>query len=416
MPAIQTHRLPNGLTLLTEPMPAAQSAALCLLVPAGVATQPGSHQGVAPLLADHIGRGAGGLTARQHSDALDTLGVQRETDAQTRWFSIHATLLGEHLPAALPLLLDMALRPNLADDTFGPCKDLALQSLDALADEPQQRAMIELRRRHLPDPLGRHPYGNRDALEQLTAADARAFWRDRFKPDGAVLAVAGRVDTDALLAQLDALTSDWRGKAELPAVQPDPHRVYAHQHDGSTQVHIAVGYDAVAEGDADATLQRAAVAVLSGGMSGRLFTEVREKRGLCYSVYASYLGQADRGDVYAYAGTTTPRAQETLDVLVGELQRLGEGIEPSEFDRAIVGMKSRLVMQGESTNARAASIANDFVTLGRPRTLAERAVDVDAVTLDGLNDFVQRRRPADLTIVTLGSEALTPPTPAGAAV
>ncbi len=415
MASIETHRLPNGLTLLTETMPAAQSAAMTLLVPAGVATQPAEHEGVAPLLADHVGRGAGGLSAREHSDALDTLGVQRDTDAQTRWFSISAVMLGQHLPAALPLLLDMALRPNLEGETFAPCLDLALQALDALEDEPQQRALLELRERHLPEPLGRNPYGRRETLESLTAGDVRAFWEKRFCPGGAggggaVLTVAGAVEVEALREQVGALTASWSGDAPPAVVGEAGPRVYTHRHDDSTQLHIGVGYDAVPETHADAVLQRVAVAALSGGMSGRLFTEVREKRGLCYSVYASYAGQADRGDVYAYAGTTTPRAQETLDVLVGELQRIGEGVDQSEFDRAVVGMKSGLVMQGESTQARASALANDFVILGQPRSLAERAAEVDAVTLGALNDFLGRRGPGVMSIVTLGAEPLVPPT------
>ena len=117
--------------------------------------------------------------------------------------------------------------------------------------------------------------------------------------------------------------------------------------------------DALPEPDDQSLLQKAAIAVLSGGMSGRLFTQVREKRGLCYSVFASYVGHKDRGAVLSYAGTTVPRAKETLEVLVDELCKVSQGVKQDEFDRAIVGMKSRLVMQGESTGARASAIAAD---------------------------------------------------------
>jgi predicted Zn-dependent peptidase len=112
--------------------------------------------------------------------------------------------------------------------------------------------------------------------------------------------------------------------------------------------------------------------------------------------------------VFSYVGTTAPRAQETLDVLIGELRRLSDGIEQGEFDRAIVGMKSRLVMQGESTSARAHAIAYDQYTLGRARTLEQRRAEVDAVTLDGLCRYVAGRRPEKMTIVTIGPEPLVP--------
>ncbi|MEM7578095.1 MAG: pitrilysin family protein [Planctomycetota bacterium] len=407
--AIHTHTYPNGLTLLAEPMSAASSTAVTLMVPAGVAQQAEDRQGVAPLMADFVTRGAGGLSAREHSDALDRLGVQRSTDAQTRYFVTSGVMLGRNLEAGLPLLLDTALRPNLDDASFAPCRDLALQAIDALQDEPQQRAMLELRGKHLPTPLGRCPLGVREQLESMTADHARSFWSAGCRPGGAVLSVAGDVDVAKLIEQVGELVAGWRGDADTVTVGGEQPRVYTHGHDDSTQLHVAVGYDAMPETDDRAMLQKAAVAVLSGGMSGRLFTEVREKRGLVYSVYARYVGQKDRGDVYAYAGTTTPRAQETLDVLVGELRRLSEGVTQDEFDRAIVGMKSRLVMQGESTEARSGALAGDFATYGYARTLGERAAQVDAVTLDKLNDFVASHRPEAMTVVTLGQEALTPP-------
>lgn len=418
---IRSHTFANGLTLLGEPMAAASSVAVTLMVPAGVAHQPEHLQGVAPVLADFVTRGAGGLSAREHSDALDRLGVQRSTDAQTRWFVTSGVMLGRNLRAGLPLLLDTALRPNLDDAAFEPCRDLAMQAIDALQDEPQQRAMLELRARHLPDPLGRSPMGVREQLAAMTAEDCRAFWKARCRPatssgGGPVLTVAGAVDFDAVVEQVGELVAEWTGRAEDVAVGGALPRGYAHGHDGSTQLHVAVGYDAMPEGDQRAVLQKAAVAVLSGGMSGRLFTEVREKRGLVYSVYARYVGLRDRGDVYAYAGTTTPRAQETLDVLVGELRRLSEGVSREEFDRAVVGMKSRLVMQGESTEARAGALAGDFVTLGQARTLGQRAAEVDGVTFEALNEFVASHRPDAMTIVTLGQEALQPPAGVGSGV
>ncbi len=112
----------------------------------------------------------------------------------------------------------------------------------------------------------------------------------------------------------------------------------------------------------------------------------------------------------AYAGTTTPRAQETLDVLIHELRRLSDGATQSEFDRAVVGMKSGLVMQGESTSARASSIASDVHLYGRPRTLADAAAEIESLTLDRLNDYVAAHPPGKMTVVMLGPESLIVPT------
>ena len=406
MSLIHQTKLDNGLTVVAEPIAGVQSLGMTLLLPAGLASQPENQLGVAPVLAEMLCRGAGNLDARQHSDALDLLGIQRSTDAQTRFFRLSATMIADKAAEAFPLLLDMVRRPKLEKQALDPSVDLALQAIDSLADEPQRRAMLELRQKHYPGPIGRSPLGERAHLESLTAEQVRQYWADTFRPQGSILAVAGRFDWSTLLAQIEELLGDWQGQASPAVSEGDGPGGYSHESAESTQVHIALAYPAVAETDQRRMLQQTAVAALSGGMSGRLFTEVREKRGLVYSVYASYAGQKDRGDVLAYAGTTAPRAQETLDVLTAELKRLAEGITQSEFDRAIVGMKSGLVMQGESTSARASSIATDVYLFGQPRSLDQITAEVEQVTLDGLNKFLAEHPPGEMTIVTLGPDPL----------
>ena len=409
---IRRHTFDSGLVLLAEPMPGVHSLAIDLTVPAGLAAQPADRQGVAPLMSEWVNRGAGGLDARGHADALDHLGVRRSTGAGTRTAAASASLLGTQLDDALPLVLDMLLRPNLDDAAFAPSLDLQLQALDSLEDEPQQQCMIELRRRHLPDPLNRHPEGDREALGALTADDARAFWAAQARPGGAVLSFAGNLDWDRLVEAVAAATEGWTGHADWAAGRTGadtsaPEAGTAHHlPTPSSQTHIGLAYPGLPADHPDLPLQEAAVAVLSGGMSGRLFTEVREKRGLCYSVYASHAAGTDRGDVYAYAGTTTARAQETLDVLTAELRRMAEGVTASEFDRARVGMKAGLVMQGESSGARAGAINHDQLMLGRPRTLAERAAAIDAITPDRLNAWLASNPPGAFTTVALGEAPL----------
>ena len=409
MSLIHDTTLPNGLRLVAEPIPGAQSLAMTLLVPTGLAAQPENNLGVAPVLAEMLCRGAGDLDARGHSDALDTLGVQRSTDAQMRFFRLGATMISDKMKGALPLLFDMVRRPRLEEAALGPSVDLALQSIDALADDPQRRAMLELRDRHYPAPINRSPLGEREHLKSLSTQDLRDFWSRGFVPGGSILGFAGRFDWDELQDTVTGLLDGWQGTAAPAPAAGSGAGGYAHLAAESAQVHIAAAYPTVSETDPDWAVQRTAVSVLSGGMASRLFTEVREKRGLVYSVYASYAGQKDRGDILAYAGTTAPRAQETLDVLLAELHRLSEGATENEFDRARVGMKSGLVMQGESTGARAAAIASDVYVHGAPRRLADTAAQIDAVTLDGLNAFVAAHPPGPMTIVTIGPEALEAP-------
>ena len=406
MGLIHQHRLKNGLWFVAEPIEAARSVAMSLLLRAGVAGEPNGQQGAATMLAEMICRGAGDCDARAHSEALDHLGVLRDSGAQTVHLRIGATMIGQLLADALPLIVDMVRRPQLDQSALEPSRALAIQGLEALQDEPQQKVMLELRSRHFPKPFDRWPLGRREDLQEMTLQQIHSYFQQGFVPDGAVLGVAGCFDWPSLRDQVQELLGDWEGSVPEPTATASPLRGYEHQQAKSTQVHIGLAYDALPENDPASMVQRAAVAVLAGGMSGRLFTEVREKRGLCYAVGARYMADKHRGAVLSYAGTTTPRAQETLSVLKAELHRLAEGVEPGEFDRAIVGMKSRLVMQGESTGARAAAIAGDQYIFGRPRSLDELAKQIDAITLDHLNQFVADHPPPEMTIVTIGPSEL----------
>ena len=144
-------------------------------------------------------------------------------------------------------------------------------------------------------------------------------------------------------------------------------------------------------------------------MSSRLFTEVREKRGLCYAVHASCETVRDRGAVVAYAGTTTDRAQETLDVLVHELLRLREGVGKEELQRLKARIKSQLIMAQESSSARSSQIAWDWYHLDRVRTLDELSSIIDALTCETINQYLVDHPPRDFRVVTLGAKQLEIP-------
>src|SRR5206468_1576006 len=150
-----------------------------------------------------------------------------------------------------------------------------------------------------------------------------------------------------------------------------------------------------------------AVNVLSGGMSARLFTEIREKKGLCYAVWATYQTLKDRASVVSYAGTTNERAQETLDLMLHELRRLQDGVEDEEVARVQAGLKSSLIMQQESTASRALSLASDWYYLARVRSLEEIRSAIDGLTPAAIVRYLRRCPPRDFSIVTLGPQPLT---------
>ncbi len=251
--------------------------------------------------------------------------------------------------------------------------------------------------------------GKKDNLEKLTIDLAKADYHRRYHARESILAVAGNVDFATLRDEVAKHFGDWNGsQSQSIEIMPPPGNFH-HEHQVSEQTHIGIAYPSIPETDDNYYTLRLALEVLSGGMSGRLFTEIREKRGLVYNVWAGYSSLKGYGSIMGYAGTSNDRAQATLDTFIAELYRLSEGIAQDELDRAKIGLKAATIMQGESTSARAGSIAHDFFIRGRIRTLEEIKNAIDAVTLEQTNAWLKRNRPEQFTVVTVGPKALKLP-------
>lgn len=409
---ISVRTLACGMPLLVERMSGVRTAAISWLIPVGNAADPEGEagDGWSSMLAELAQRGAGGRSSREFSDALDRAGVQRSVTPAVVHTVISATTIASRIDEALPLLADLALRPHLPAESLDAVRSLAVQSLESLQDDPQHRVGLRLREIHLPPPFDRTGYGNRTAYERATHDALLEHWNARARPVGSILAIAGDVDADALASKLDRLLAGWSGEAREVVAAGERRGGMRHEDDESNQTHLAIGLDAPSEKEFESLLCRLATNILGGESSSRLFIEVREKRGLCYSVNAGYAGGRDRGMVAVYAGSTPERAQETLDTIMHELERFEHGVAEGEFRRSVTGLKSRLVMQGESTSARAAALASDWYRLGRCRSLDELAAEVDAVTLDRLNAWICASMGSGwrtgLSMCTIGKSAL----------
>ncbi len=403
------HQFANGLTLLGERIENVRSAAMVLLVPAGAANDPDNALGSANVLSDWLLRGAGDRDNRALTAYLDSLGVQRFTAADTVFMRFSASMLAKNLPAVLPVYADILQRPRLPRDGFAAARDLALQQIDAMEDEPAQKLNLLLKERHFPEPFGRPTIGRREHLAALTAEALRRDFQRRFTPTGAILAFAGAIDFAEIRDRTREHLGGWTTR---PAVQRPlrsaPCGDY-HLRRPTNQVQIGLAYDALPESHPQSILAHLTAGVLSGGMSARLFSEIREKQGLCYTVHADYMSLKHQGAMLGYAGTAPARAQRTLDSFLFELDRLCHGVQSDELERAKIGMKSRVIMHGESSAARAAALAHDYYHYGRPRTLAELRRRIEAVDIEQLNAFLKANPPGRFTLATIGPEPLHVP-------
>lgn len=406
---ILSHRLANGLVLVGEPTRSLESAAFTFLLPCGCSYDPAARSGLASLTCEMMLRGAGSRDSRAWVSELENLGVERGESVGTTQATFSGATLRDNLPAALELFADLIRRPLLPADQLEAGRSASLQELRAIDDEPSQKLMIELRRRRYPDPWGRSSHGDEQSLRAITIDDVRKFHSQRYRPNDTIMAVAGNFDWPRLCENVERLFGDWQSREDAVPTSVNGKPPLSHIAFESTQSHVGIAYPSIPYRHPDYFQAWAAVGVLSSGSSSRLFTEVREKRGLCYTVYASLHTQRDRAAVFCYAGTTAERAQETLDVTISELMRLRDGIEAAELDRLKARIKSSLIMQQESSSARSGAIAREWYHLGRARSLDEIGGLIDALTAESINGFLEKNPPQDLLVVTLGPEPLEVP-------
>lgn len=399
-------QLPNGLMLLGQKMEVVSSAAMTLLVPAGAAHDPQGLQGAASVGVEWCMRGAGEMNSRQLNDALDSLGIQHDENVLSEHVEFSMAQLGRNLPAAMEILADLVMRPRLQEDAFEPCRDLTAQDLASLEDEPARKCGILLRERFFPYPLGRNTYGNEQSLAAMRATDIREHFSRALTPQGAILAVAGNIDWDDFRRVAAKLLGGWSGPAPAPVATTPQQRGLLHVKKESAQEHIALAHSAAPVADERSYAAMMAEKVLSGGMSSRLFTEVREKRGLVYHVSTRYSSLREHAGFFTYAGTRPEVAQQTLDVTVGELRRLAEGVGDDEMARARTQLKSALVMQGESTSARAHALAGDWYHLRRLRGLDEISRRIEGVSAAAVVDYLRQFPAGDFSILVVGPQEL----------
>ena len=396
--------LPNGMTLVGQSMENVSSAAMTFQAPAGSSRDPDGLGGTATVATEWALRGAGDRDTRQLNDALDALGCQHHEFVQSEHVVFSTAQLGRNLHDILAIYADILRRPRLDDESFTQCVALARQDLAALEDEPARKCNIMLREKFYPFPLGRCQLGSAESLGALDAETVRQHLAQTFSPAGSILSVAGNVEWEAFCDDIEALLGDWPARPAPPLATRSPVDGVAHVAKDSAQCHIALAHRAWPLRDDLHFAARMAQTVLSAGMSSRLFTEVREKRGLAYHVATTYHSLKDHAGMFTYAGTVPDKAQETFDVTVGELRRLGEGISADELARAKTQLKSSLVRQGESTGARAGALASGWFHMKKLRGLKELSAEIDAVTVDDVLAYLHDHSAADFTVLVVGPE------------
>ena len=318
--------------------------------------------------------------------------------------------LARNLFPALSIYADVLRRPRLPADQVSAARAVVLNELSSIEDDPAQKVIQELRRRHFPAPWGRPSQGREESVEAIKLKQVKQHVARNYRPNGTIVSVAGRFDWKAVQDHVAKLYSDW---ASQPAKEPPlgkPGKRLEHLEQESNQTQIGIAYDSVPYRDPDYFQAWGSVGVLSGGMSSRLFTEVREKRGLCYSVYASHQSLRDGRRFCAMPAPApsgrrkrwTSRSANWYASATGSKPRNSGPLKAQHQERSCHAAGIDL---GDSC----AAIARDWYYLGRVRTLDELAAIVDGLSRESINAYLADHPPKDFTIVTLGPKPLEVP-------
>lgn len=405
-PEIRT--LKNGISVAIESMPGAQSIVMGLRFVIGAKDDPKDRLGITRIAEDVLFKGTPTHDAHDIFNAFDNLGIRRSSTTAVEHTTFQAQMLPANFKPALTLFADFFRSASFPDQQVEIAKALTLEELKRLEDDPLQQVLYLTYKIGLGSPMGRIPLGNSETVSRITPSDVRQYWATHCTPQNLLISVSGGLSTDEIFQTINQVFGNWEGDATASHTSPEIIIANRNEHQvkPSEQAHIGLLYGGPPRGHELYYPTQIAMGVLSGGGSSRLFTEVREKRGLVYSVSAFYRARRHGGLVALYAGTTAERAQETLTVCQHEIARLGQDITQEEITRAKTVLKGRLFTTGDLPEGRASSILEDLFLENRVRSVDEIAQNIDAVTIDQIKQYLETYPPTPSTLAVLGPNPL----------
>jgi predicted Zn-dependent peptidase len=321
-------------------------------------------------------------------------------------------VLDKDLPMAVDHLSDMLLRTVFRANDFEAERHVILEEINVHEDTPDDLVHDLFTETLWPaHPLGRPILGTRESIAAATPDAVRRFWKTHYVPGGMVVVAAGNVDHDALLADLGRHMSAGPVKAEGPSarrlreaqVPPAPSGRALVRRRKTEQAHICVGTNGLSRHDPDRFAFGVVNNAIGGGMSSRLFQEIREKRGLAYSAYSYHSMYAEAGQFAAYAGTTPARAQQVVDLMRREITDVAEhGLRPEEFERAKGHMKGALVLSLDDPGGRMSRLGKSELSQGEILTVSQTLRRIDAVTLEDARRVAERVLSQPMSLTVLG--------------
>jgi predicted Zn-dependent peptidase len=393
---LEISRLFNGLTVITDPMPQLESAALGIWVNTGTRNETKPVMGVSHMLEHMAFKGTERRSARDIAEEIEAVGGYLNAYTSREQTAFHARVLKADVPLALDILSDILTKPTFEQVELERERQVVLQEIGQARDTPDDIIFDHLQAVVYPEqPMGWPILGEDATVSAFTREDLKTYMGANYRAGGMTLVSSGAVDhaTIVRLAE-EKLASLQSGSTPppLPAGYAGGDQRFI---EDLEQAHIAYAFPGVANDDPDYYIAQVYVTALGGGMSSRLFQEAREKRGLCYSIYAFAHSAKDSGIIGVYAGTGEAEAAQLGAVVAGEMAAMAETATEVEVARAKAQLKSSLLMGLERPGSRAEQIAGQIFALGRTVSVEEMVAKLDAIDAAQVRRFGSRVMHAD---------------------
>jgi len=389
---VQTHTLPNGFRIVTEDMPSLRSTAIGIWVMAGGRHERADQNGIAHFLEHMAFKGTTSRSALQIAEEIEDVGGYINAYTSREMTAYYARVLGEDVDLGLDLISDILLNPVFDPHEIEVERGVILQEIGQTLDTPDDIVFDWLQEAAYPDqPLGRSILGEAARVRSFGREDLSRFVSEHYGPGQMILSAAGAVDHDHIVA----MARDLFGHLPMrgPALAAEPAVFWGGEkrvEKGLEQAHFTLALDGPDYCDPEIYTAQVYATALGGGMSSRLFQELRENRGLCYSIFAQAGAYADAGMTTIYAGTAADQLADLVHLTVDEMKRAAGTLSEAEIARARAQMKAGMLMGLESPSNRAERLARMIAIWDRVPTIDETVERIDAVTPERVRAFAEQ--------------------------
>ncbi len=400
--SVELHRLSNGFRIVTEHMPGLKSASLGVWVNAGGRNERIEQNGIAHFLEHMAFKGTKKRTALQIAEEIEDVGGFINAYTGREMTAYYARVLEPDVPLALDVISDILLNPVFDADEIEVERGVILQEIGQALDTPDDVIFDWLQESAYPDQaIGRTILGPSERIRSFSRADLQTFVQENYAPESMILAAAGAVDHDEIVRLAEEAFGHLAPSKHNLVTPAQFHSGERREVKGLEQAHVAMAFESPNYRDPAIYTAQIFATAMGGGMSSRLFQEVREKRGLCYTIFAQASAYADTGMITLYAGTSEEQIGELLEITAREMKRAGETLTPQEINRARAQMKAGLLMGLEGPSNRAERLARLVAIWDRLPSLEETLVNIEAVTTLDVQEFSNQlvmKRPAAMAL------------------